>query len=1012
MKLFLSFKNLILISGIILLSACVNTVKKTEDIHAISQLDRVSNRGPTLAELSLQPAALKSEPLKALSFNELSNIYLDLLNEIEDTQLQAKITKRLAVLSMLESEQAQINAVKNPSHSYQQSIVTIKQLLTNNPDGATKEQLLYQLAKAYDLTGEQGQTLTVIEQLIELYPSSPYLLELHFRRAEILFSTQKYSQALPSYKYVIESKKAHSYLNIALYMQGWSYFKLDEYEQSLATFSQILDQILPVELIDTVNGHADFLTKLPDSDREMVNETFAVMSVIFSNLYDINAIEKHYENIGPRWYSFLNFDFLAQLYLNKNRFNDSYDVYHEFIRLYPQHRVTPIFALNKLHVLEAANFPSRLAREQEEFVKTYQPVSPFWVNKDNHNESVVRPVIYALMQSFAHKAHLSARQLKKRHSTKGIIKQGHHNEVVSAYDKANDWYKEFIANFPNDEKVRKVSFHLADSLYESAQYAQAAKYYRMIAYPELGKSSLVDILPDDNLSAEAGYALILALDSIESIQISNEQQGLLISEQLQAKNLFIESFNLDSRVLPVRRELVKQYYKVKQYPLAIENAELLLKSPIPQSNKQINFSLSIIADSYYALKDYQAAEYHYLRLLSSKLDKSPKTDVIERLAASIYQQAQLPLADIEQKLALQQDKASSIQKNSAVEVDNNQVNAEILSYRKLAIKHLSRLLDKAKLSSLSPNAQFELASLYLAIKQWPDAIAALTSFQSHYPAHELNADIDTKLAYAFQQSEQWQKAADKLKKIWQSQTQTEATRTMLWLSATLYQKANNNEQALDTYRSYAHAYPLPLTNFIEASSILSDLYLESAEPNKRRYWLKKIIAADANAGEHRTSHSKTLAAKATLEFANNIMLEFESVKLKLPLSKSLKQKRYLLEKAILAYQKTANYSLAEFTTIANYKIAELYHQLAKDLMASERPEELNALELEQYNILLEEQSFPFEDKAIAIHEVNAKRVYQGTYDEWVKNSFEVLAALLPGRYNKKEYVVEVINDIH
>tara|TARA_R110001583_G_scaffold195512_1_gene374778 strand:- start:4049 stop:7138 length:3090 start_codon:yes stop_codon:yes gene_type:complete len=1022
MKKILFFKNYILIFGVLLLSACINTTKNTEDIDVISHLDSAINRGPTLAELNLQPSILTRVPLTALSFEQLSNIYLALLNEVEDSSIQDKIKKRLAVLSMLESEQAQINAVKNPSHSYQQSIATIKQLLANNPDAATKEQLLYQLAKAYDLTGEQGQTLAVIEELIETYPSSIYLLELHFRRAEILFSNQQYNQALPSYKYVIESNKAQAYLTIALYMQGWSYFKLDEYEQSLATFSQILDKTLSPELLMSVNGREDFLNKLPASDREMVNETFVVMSVIFSNLYDIKSIENHYKNIGARPYSFLSFDFLAQLYLSKQRFSDSYDVYHEFVNRYSEHRVTPVFALNKLHVLKAANFPSRLAGEQEEFVAIYQPNSSFWFDKAGQNESIVRPVVYALMQSFAQKAHLSARQLKNKHSVKGEIKQGHRNKVLSAYGDANSWYKEFITNFPNDKKVIKMRFHLADSLYEAEQYAQAAKHYQLIAYPKIEKSSTAvtlpvetlsaDALADETLAAEAGYALILTLDAIDSSALNKEQQQLFIAKQLQAKVMFLGTFDSDQRLLSVRRELVKQYYKIEQYPLAITSAVLALQSSNQQNHKQINFLLSVIADSYYALTNYEDAERYYLRLLEGKLDKKRNTDVVERLAASIYQQAKLQLSLADELLAQYSSKATLPANPLVTSGSNRSIDAEVLSNRKLAIKHFSRLLSKAKSSSLSINAQYELASLYLTTKQWPKAIEALIQFQLRYPEHELNTDIDTKLAYAFQQSEQWQKAANKLRAIWQTQPKTEATRSMLWLAATLSQKANDSKQSLDSYRTYAHAYPLPLTNFVTASLILSDLYLESAQPNKRKYWLKKLIAADADAGEHRTSRSQQLAAKASLEFADNIMLEFEAVKLKLPLSKSLKQKRRLLDKAILAYRKTANYQLAEFTTIANFRTAELYHQVAKDLMASERPEELNALELEQYNILLEEQSFPFEDKAIAIHEVNAKRAYQGTYDKWVKNSFTVLAGLLPGRYNKDEYVVEVIDDIY
>ena len=81
-------------------------------------------------------------------------------------------------------------------------------------------------------------------------------------------------------------------------------------------------------------------------------------------------------------------------------------------------------------------------------------------------------------------------------------------------------------------------------------------------------------------------------------------------------------------------------------------------------------------------------------------------------------------------------------------------------------------------------------------------------------------------------------------------------------------------------------------------------------------------------------------------------------------------------------------------------------------MASDRPVKLSALEQEQYDILLEEQAYPFEEKAIEIHQQNAQRSHLGTYDLWVKNSFASLSQLVPGRYNKHETVDEVSHEIY
>jgi cellulose synthase operon protein C len=84
--------------------------------------------------------------------------------------------------------------------------------------------------------------------------------------------------------------------------------------------------------------------------------------------------------------------------------------------------------------------------------------------------------------------------------------------------------------------------------------------------------------------------------------------------------------------------------------------------------------------------------------------------------------------------------------------------------------------------------------------------------------------------------------------------------------------------------------------------------------------------------------------------------------------------------------------------------------LARDLMASERPRKLSQDEREQYDALLEEQAFPLEEQAIALHELNSARAVDGIYDEPVRQSFRALAELKPGRYGKSEQSLESPGD--
>jgi hypothetical protein len=198
---------------------------------------------------------------------------------------------------------------------------------------------------------------------------------------------------------------------------------------------------------------------------------------------------------------------------------------------------------------------------------------------------------------------------------------------------------------------------------------------------------------------------------------------------------------------------------------------------------------------------------------------------------------------------------------------------------------------------------------------------------------------------------------------------------------------------------------------MEARNKLSVIAQKSGDYSGRDYWLREIINADRAAGAARTDRSKALAAKATLTLADPAREEFMRIKLVTPLKKSLAEKRKAMEAALKAYTQAADYQVSEVTTAATYESAELYRQLGKDLMGSERPKGLSKDELEQYNVLLEEQAFPFEEKAIQLHQVNTARTKDGTYDEWVQKSFAALAQLNPGRYAKVEIGEQQVDSI-
>ena len=90
------------------------------------------------------------------------------------------------------------------------------------------------------------------------------------------------------------------------------------------------------------------------------------------------------------------------------------------------------------------------------------------------------------------------------------------------------------------------------------------------------------------------------------------------------------------------------------------------------------------------------------------------------------------------------------------------------------------------------------------------------------------------------------------------------------------------------------------------------------------------------------------------------------------------------------------------TSAATYYVAETYFDFSRSLAESERPADLSPAELQEYERVLEEEAYPFEEKAIDFHKKNLEVMRDGIFNTWIEKSLGRLAEMVPGRYAKKE----------
>jgi tetratricopeptide (TPR) repeat protein len=296
----------------------------------------------------------------------------------------------------------------------------------------------------------------------------------------------------------------------------------------------------------------------------------------------------------------------------------------------------------------------------------------------------------------------------------------------------------------------------------------------------------------------------------------------------------------------------------------------------------------------------------------------------------------------------------------------------------------------------------------MQLKDWKKAAVVLTGFRNLFPGHALQPEVTKKIAYVYREDGQFSLAADEYERIEKESQDDDVRREALLVAAELHEKTGNQARTLALYRRYVEYFPHPVEPNLETRSKIAEALNKNNDRDGYFAELKQIVVIDAGAGDERTPQTRTLAGKAALVLAEQTFNQFARVKLVEPFKVNLEKKEDLMKVANQQFNKLLDYEVGEVTAAATFYLAEIYADFSKDLKESERPAGLSAVEREEYELALEEQAYPFEEKAIATHKSNLELISLGVYNEWIDKSLEKLAKFVPARYDKPEEESPVI----
>ncbi len=856
-----------------------------------------------------------------------------------DQDFERRTTAEAGIVAGSNADASPADAVRGDPNGPLEAIVLYDRLLNEYPGYEQRDKVLYQEARAYDELGRTEEAIATMERLIGENPHSEHFDEVQFRRGEYFFTRRRFHDAETAYSGIISLGTRSSYYELALYKLGWTLYKQEFYEEALQKYVALLDYKVSI-------GY-DFDRTHDEDDDRRVADTFRVISLSFSNLGGPETIQEYFSKFGNRSYEDRIYSNLGEHYLSKLRYDDAAKTYKAFIALYPFHRAAPRFSMRVIETFTQGGFPKLVLESKREFASKYGLKSEYWRHFKPEQSPEVLAYLKTNLKDLATHYHALYQDANET------------DEKLANYREASRWYGAYLDSFPTEADSAPVNYRLADLLLENKDFGEAAKQYERTAY---GYASHPQ-------SAAAGYAAIFAYR--EQLKLAGKEQQDAVKRDTVASSLkFADAFPQDEHAAAVLGAAADDMYEMKDYKAAVE-ADQRVIDKYPGADAAIRRSAWIVvAHASFELAEYPQAEHAYAEVLkvTPEGDES-RASFVDNLAASIYKQGELA--------------------NDAQDF-------------RAAADHFLRIRTAAPTSSIRPTAEYDAGAALIRMQDWKGAVDVLEAFRTTFPENKLQLEATKQIAYAYRQSGQLSHAAGEYDRI-ASQSNDPALRSEALLDAgDLYAQSDARDRALDAYIRYVKEFPKPVETAIETRFKIAEMYKAAHDETPYHQQLEEIVSADASAGSDRTVRTRTLAARSALVLAEQLYGDFVVVKLRQPFETGLQDKKQRMNNTIAALGRLVDYEIDEVTAAATYYMAETYSNFSRSLLESEQPADLKPEDVEAFKNDLDEAAFPFEEKAINVHEKNVELLHAGVFNSWTEKSLGRLAELMPGRYAKHE----------
>ena len=987
----------------------LEVVQRQERLDAIAQFEEFLQRYPD--EVRYTPDVMY----------RLAELYYE---KSEDDQLQQE-KQYEATLKLVEDGKAAA-APPEPQADFSKSIALYHRLLNQFPDYRYNDGTYYLLGYTSEKQGNFDEMLQSYNTLIQKFPGSKFTSQAWMRIGEHYFDGVNDSDiktAINAYNKAIAYKDDPLY-DKALYKLGWAYYRIDDFDNAVNTFLALLDFYQAKSGGDAQLGG------------DLVNEALQYSAISFADdkWGSVEKAKAWFAKLGVRPYEGEIFHRLGDVFFDQTKFDDAIASYRMFLSLSPLSKDAPTVQDRIVQSYERNRDFDHAFAERELLVKSYGPKSK-WAEANDGDPDVIRNA-QSLSERSLYSSAIFHHKQALAYKTDGKVELAFKEFQIAAKG-----YGAYLERFPHSKEAYDLTFYDAECLYNSLDFAGAAKQYQAVRDSNADSTHTQEAAEGAVLALKleiasqtkdgklAARPVILSSERKEGEKIEPVQLPKLVQDYVAEIDAYLKFFPKCDRAAAFAHNAGVIYYTYNQFPEARKRFQDVIthypESPVASA------ATNLIVETYLTSKDWKEVESTAGNLAQAACKADPNGDTCtsltkfklagrfkladELMAQGKFDEASAKYVQLVDEVQAQakaghQDAIRDAEQFADKALNNAAVCLEQAHRFDSALKIYERLYTDYPKSTLADSALFRVGKDAEQSYDFDKAIERYNKLIKDYPTSKNRPAALANEALLLEGDQRYKDAAKAYIQYAELFSDQDDAPNFAYHAAIIYDRMDDYRAEIaalqEFQRKFAHSGKQGEL-IVEAYKRIADAYQKLHNDRAADEAFKSCVAEYKKRGmKPENAVASNAAAEAAFMLAEKEFAAFDKLKIQgrnKALAKSFTVKKTAMKRAADAYTLVLPYKRIEWTLAAFYRKGYLLERFSNTVVEAPVPPEVKRLGDEAvatYQDMLGQQSAQLDDAAVQAYQatLTAAKKEHVLNNAWIKKTLESL-----NRYRPKEY---------